>query len=146
MQVRELFHFYDDLGFFTPPCAENHRALRIRITGRTAPAVRVPLQTELAPAEFAPEQSRRGDPDNSQGNDLLPVHASNITRFFRRATGLFGGFFAGIASTFPAQNANFRHGRSVDIPSYPSRDLCRLRARQPYLLWALPEYSRGGPG
>jgi hypothetical protein len=50
--------------------------------------MRVSLQAEFSRAEFAPEQNRRCDPDNSQRNNLLPIHTFNITRFKRGATSL----------------------------------------------------------
>ena len=49
-------------------------------------AMRVPLETEFAPAKLAPHQQHRCGGNDHQRHRLLPIHARNITSNWGRAT------------------------------------------------------------
>ena len=81
-----LSHPHSHLGAFPFARTENDRTLRGRREGSRTSAMRVPLKTELLPANFAPHQATCGGAHDHQRNRLLPIHAQNISPIAFRAT------------------------------------------------------------
>jgi hypothetical protein len=70
------FHLYDYLWCFAFSRVKNNRGLRPTPAGRTATAVRIASELELASAETSPQQTSGCGGDNEQSDKLLPIHRS----------------------------------------------------------------------
>lgn len=90
----------DDLGAFAFAGMENNGLMRGGLIGRGATAMRVAMEVELASPELAPQQTRRSERHDDEGDNGLPVpvHAANIVGWSVVATGKSCGQLGGRGS------------------------------------------------